>query len=84
MLTLFSLLYADYAAGAQKTKGAGGLLPALGIVLRDDRLKARATVLPLPIMMAGGIEIPKERSGKFLIYILPLRLPLSAVCWFIH
>ena len=51
--------------GAQKTKGAGGLLPALGIVLRDDRLKAKAHVLPLPMMMAAGIMIPKERGENW-------------------
>jgi hypothetical protein len=51
--------------GAQKTKGAGGLLPALGVMLRDDRLKVKAQVLPIPMMMAAGVTIPKERSENW-------------------
>lgn len=49
--------------GAQKTKGAGGgLLPALGIVLSDQRMKVGVEVLPLPLIRAAGMEIPKEKG----------------------
>lgn len=49
--------------GAQKTKGAGGgLLPALGIVLCDQRMKVGVEVLPLPLIRAAGMEIPKEKG----------------------
>ena len=51
--------------GAQKTKGGGGLLPALGVVLRDDRLKAKAQVLPIPMMMAAGVTVPKEKGENW-------------------
>ena len=51
--------------GAQKTKGAGGLLPALGIVLHQKRLSAKAKVLPLPRMLAAGIEVPKHRGQNW-------------------
>lgn len=52
--------------GAQKTKGTGGgLLPALGIVLQDSRVKVGVEVLPLPLMKAAGMTIPKERSNMW-------------------
>ena len=51
--------------GAQKTKGAGGLLPALGIILNDGRLNAKAEVLPLPRMLAAGVQIPKEKGENW-------------------
>merc|ERR1712238_229768 len=37
--------------GSQKTRGVGGgLLPALGIVLDDQRIKVQVEVLPLPLI----------------------------------
>jgi hypothetical protein len=51
--------------GAQKSKGAGGLLPALGITLKSDRLSAKAQVLPLPMMLAAGVQVPKSRGENW-------------------
>lgn len=51
--------------GAQKSKGAGGLLPALGIQLQDGRLSAKAQVLPVPRMIAAGVEVPSSRSENW-------------------
>jgi len=51
--------------GAQKSKGAGGLLPALGIQLADGRLSSKAEVLPLPMLMAAGIEVPKNKGENW-------------------
>jgi hypothetical protein len=51
--------------GAQKSKGASGLLPALGIILEDGRLNAKAEVLPLPMMMAAGVEVPKHKGENW-------------------
>uniref|UniRef100_A0A7S4JYJ5 C2H2-type domain-containing protein n=1 Tax=Odontella aurita TaxID=265563 RepID=A0A7S4JYJ5_9STRA len=48
---------------AQKTKGkGGGLLPALGIVLKEERFKVPVEVLPLPQIVVSGMRVP-ERSG---------------------
>lgn len=56
--------------GAQKTKGmGGGLLPALGIMLHDERLCLRAEVLPSPMMTAAGIKIPPEKAKNWGPYI---------------
>lgn len=46
--------------GAQKTKGAGGLLPALGVMLNEDRLSAKAEVLPMPSLIAAGVPLPRN------------------------
>lgn len=51
--------------GAQKSKGATGLLPALGIQLADGRLSAKAEVLPLPMLKAAGIEVPKNKGENW-------------------
>ncbi len=52
--------------GAQKTKGVGGgLLPALGIILEDSRMKVDVEVLPLPLLKAAGVEIPKEKGNMW-------------------
>lgn len=52
--------------GAQKTKGSGGgLLPALGIVLGDKRIKVAVEVLPLPLIKAAGVTIPKEKGNMW-------------------
>lgn len=51
---------------AQKTKGVGGgLLPAVGIVLKDARLKVKVDCLPLPVMKAAGVLIPKEKGAMW-------------------
>lgn len=50
--------------GGQKTKGVGGgLLPALGIILKDERVKVGVEVLALPTMMAAGMSIPKSSKN---------------------
>lgn len=52
--------------GAQKTRGpGGGLLPALGIVLQDERIKVDVEVLPLPLMKAAGMTIPPEKGSMW-------------------
>lgn len=51
--------------GAQKSKGAGGLLPAVGIQLADNRLEARAEVLQLPILMAAGVQVPAAKAENW-------------------
>ncbi|KAG7355808.1 Piwi domain containing protein [Nitzschia inconspicua] len=51
--------------GAQKSKGAGGLLPAIGLQLADERLGAQAEVLQVPIMMAAGIQVPSSRAENW-------------------
>jgi hypothetical protein len=51
--------------GAQRTRGAGGLLPAIGIILESDQLKATAEVLPLPRMIAAGVEVPKAMAENW-------------------
>jgi len=51
--------------GAQKTRGAGGLLPALGIQLADGRLSARAQVLPTPMLKAAGVSIPPSKGENW-------------------
>ena len=49
--------------GAQKTKGpGGGLLPAIGVVLEDERVKYQVEVLPLPLIKAARMEIPQEKG----------------------
>jgi len=51
--------------GAQKSKGAGGLLPAIGIQLANGRLSAKAQVLPLPMLMAAGIQVPSNKGENW-------------------
>lgn len=51
--------------GAQKSKGSGGLLPALGIQLADGRLSAKAQVLPLPMLMAAGVQVPVSKGENW-------------------
>ena len=51
--------------GAQRTRGVGGgFLPALGIVLKEDRFSVPVTCLPLPQIVTAGIEVPKK-SGMW-------------------
>lgn len=48
--------------GAQKTKGmGGGLLPALGIILGEERMKVPVEVMPLPTIIAAGIQVPDHK-----------------------
>ena len=52
--------------GAQKTKGVGGgLLPALGIVLANERVKVPVEVLPLPLLSAAGVKIPEAKRNMW-------------------
>jgi hypothetical protein len=49
--------------GAQKTKGVGGnLLPALGIVVKDQRIKVKVEVMDVPTMMAAGVPLPSRTN----------------------
>jgi hypothetical protein len=43
--------------GAQSSKNAGGLLPALGIVLDDQRLKVPAEVMAIPVLVSHGMRL---------------------------
>lgn len=51
--------------GAQKTKSKGGLLPALGIVLKDERLTVKAETALVPQIMAAGIKIPAAKAQNW-------------------
>jgi hypothetical protein len=51
--------------GAQKTKGAGGMLPSLGIILQDQRLAASCRVLPVPTLIGFGVQIPREKAENW-------------------
>jgi hypothetical protein len=51
--------------GAQKSKGLGGLLPAMGISLAEERLSAKAEVLPVPMMVAAGVQVPPSRAENW-------------------
>lgn len=42
-----------------------GLLPALGIQLGGGRLVAKAKVLPLPMMIATGVQVPQTRAENW-------------------
>jgi len=50
--------------GAQKSQG-GGLLPALGIGLLDERVVVNVTKLPLPVIVAAGVRIPEGQGGNW-------------------
>jgi hypothetical protein len=51
--------------GAQKTKGSSGLLPALGIVFKDERLSAKVEVLAMPALFAAGVPLPKNNTENW-------------------
>lgn len=59
--------------GAQKSKG-GSFLPALGVHLKDDRLKLRAEVLPIPFMKAANMNIPSEKGSNWTSLIAKVRI----------
>lgn len=48
--------------GAQRSRGREGLLPALGIILKDEKHLVRARVLRVPELVAAGVPIPKDKS----------------------
>lgn len=51
---------------AQKTRGTGGgLLPAIGIVLKDKRIPVKVDCLPMPVITAAGVPIPPERAAMW-------------------
>ena len=47
--------------GAQKTRGAGSLLPAVGITLDENRIQVPVQMLPFPVVMAAGMRIPEDK-----------------------
>jgi hypothetical protein len=51
--------------GAQSSKRRSGLLPAIGIQLADQLLGAQAEVLPVPMMMAAGVQVPAFRAENW-------------------
>ena len=51
--------------GAQKTKNAGGLLPALGVRLENKRLPVAAKILGIPAMLAAGIPVPQRNAENW-------------------
>ncbi len=50
--------------GAQTTRGAGGLLPALGIALQSS-IAATCKVMPVPSIIAAGVSVPKEKADNW-------------------
>ena len=51
--------------GAQKTKNAGGLLPALGIRLEDHRMVVPAKLLGIPAIAAVGIKLQGRNAENW-------------------
>jgi hypothetical protein len=51
--------------GGQSSKGRSTLLPAVGIQLADELLGAQAEVLPVPMMMAAGVQVPASRAENW-------------------
>jgi hypothetical protein len=50
---------------ASQTSTGGALLPALGIVLKSDRLQVDAEVMPSPELIAAGIKVSREKVENF-------------------
>ena len=50
--------------GAQTSRGAGGLLPALGISLQTT-INATCKVMPVPNIIAAGVSVPKEKAENW-------------------
>lgn len=48
--------------GAQRTRGREGLLPALGIILKEEKHFVAANVLRVPELIAAGVPIPRDKS----------------------
>lgn len=56
----------DYLVpGAQTTKNAGGLLPALGVRLESGRLPVGAKILTIPNLIAGGVQVPQKNAENW-------------------
>lgn len=51
--------------GAQRSRGISGLLPALGITLKNDRLSAKAEVLAMPTLFAAGLRLPNDQGENW-------------------
>lgn len=51
--------------GAQRGRGAAGILPAIGITLTDTRMAVRAEVMQAPALMAAGVRVPASMSEFF-------------------
>lgn len=47
--------------GTQSSVG-GSLLPAIGVILADERIVVPAKVLPAPMLIVAGIQVPKEKA----------------------
>ena len=55
-----------FVPGAQKTKGVGGgLLPALGIHIQPQLIKIAVEILPLPAIIAAGMQVPPDKGGSW-------------------
>eukprot|EP00526_Cylindrotheca_closterium_P001827 CAMPEP_0113606254 /NCGR_PEP_ID=MMETSP0017_2-20120614/2758_1 /TAXON_ID=2856 /ORGANISM="Cylindrotheca closterium" /LENGTH=1098 /DNA_ID=CAMNT_0000514789 /DNA_START=150 /DNA_END=3446 /DNA_ORIENTATION=- /assembly_acc=CAM_ASM_000147 len=46
-------------------RGTQGILPGLGIQITDKRFSSRARVLPLPMVMAAGLQIPEAKKNMW-------------------
>jgi len=55
--------------GAQTTRRREGLLPALGIILKEGRDVVRARVLRVPEMIAAGVPIPKDKGEMWAPFV---------------
>lgn len=61
--------------GAQKTRGAGGLLTSLGFGLTDELVRVNVTKLELPIISAAGLTVPENMGAMW--------APLSKILLFL-
>jgi hypothetical protein len=64
--------------GAQRTRESGGLLPALGIVLDDNLVRCRATVLDIPRMMIAGVPVPQDKAESWTPLVQKANFKLKA------
>ena len=71
-------------AGAQKSKNLSGLLPAVGIVLAEDRVNVSVDVLPLPAIMLSGIQVPKNRGSNWAPLYVFFPLPIISNSFLTH
>eukprot|EP00980_Cylindrotheca_fusiformis_P009466 scaffold2068_cov96-Cylindrotheca_fusiformis.AAC.22 len=63
--------------GAQPSTHAGGLLPALGVQISNDRISAKAKVLPLPMMKAAGVPVPKKMKDNWAPVLIPANFKVN-------
>jgi hypothetical protein len=54
---------------ASQTSTGGSLLPALGIVLKSDRIQVEAEILPVPMLVASNIKVPPEKAENFAPFV---------------